>query len=266
MNSHLERTLLFIHGNSHSARSFNAQLNSETLKDFRLISVDLPGHGDSSKEGNYTLKNLGFMISEFIKNLDLTNIIIVGHSLGGHVAINTLKYFNPDGLFLFGTPPLKKPVDFSGFLDNPKAQALRETNPNAAAIDSLMEELNYSGEIKKRSIEDFHKTDSRFRLEILSTVVANTHEDEIELIRSFYGDVIFLLVSKESLINNDYIRHEFSHEFSSVQIKEIHAGHSPQIEVSAEFDEALLGFANQVFEKKYVLNNIDLKQTESRLW
>ncbi|AUN98312.1 alpha/beta hydrolase [Bacteriovorax stolpii] len=265
-NESQERTLLFIHGNSHSLRSFSNQMDSDELKNFRLIFVDLPGHGESSKEGTYSLRQFGIIISEFIQALRLNNIILIGHSLGGHVAINVLKNFNPDGLFLFGTPPLKKPFDVSAFTGNTNGVALTLENPTAAEIELLMTELNYTGAQKTLATEDFLKSDPRFRTGILADVISNIHEDEINLINSFYGDVMFLVASKESLINNDYIRREFSSELTNTQIKEIDAGHSPQIERGVVFNKMLSDFAKNVFEKKYILNNVNTKQHESQLW
>lgn len=265
-NEQEERTLLFLHGNSHSLKSFSHQIDSDLLKDFRLIFVDLPGHGDSSKGGTYSLKGFGIIISEFINTLGLTNIILVGHSLGGHVAINVLKNFNPDALFVFGTPPLKKPFDITSFASNPNAAALTKSNPTEAEIEALMNELKYSGEQRARAVSDFLKTDPQFRIDIMADVTSNIHADEINLINSFYGDVMFLVASNEGLINNDYIRREFSGEVSTAQIKEIESGHSPQVERGVLFNEILLDFANKVFDKKYNLNNIVPKQHESQLW
>ena len=265
-NEEQERALLFLHGNSHSLKSFSQQMDSDLLKNFRLIFVDLPGHGDSSRGGPYNLKSFGIIISEFINALGLNNIILIGHSLGGHVAINVLKNFNPDALFLFGTPPIKKPFDITSFVANPNTVALSKVNPTEAEIDSLMNELRYSGDDKTRGISDFLRTDPQIRIDILGDVISNIHEDEVNLINSFYGDVMFLVASNDGLINNDYIRREFSGGVTTLQIKEIESGHSPQIEKGVLFNETLLEFATNVFDKKYNLNNIIPKQHESQLW
>ncbi len=261
-NESQERTLLFIHGNSHSLKSFSAQMNALELQNFRLIAVDLPGHGDSSKEGPYSLKQFGLLLSEFINTLGLNNILLIGHSLGGHVAINVLKHIQPDGLFLFAAPPLKKPFDSTAFIANPNGIALSLETPTPAQVELLMDELSYSGAQKNQATEDFLKTDPRFRTDILNDVISNIHEDEINLINSFYGDVMFLVASKESLINNNYIRNLLR----NIQIEEIEAGHSPQIEKAAMFNEVVANFANKVFEKKYLLNNVKINQYESHSW
>ena len=49
-------------------------------------------------------------------------------------------------------------------------------------------------------------------------------------------------------------------------MKEIDAGHSPQIERGVVFNKMLSDFAKNVFEKKYILNNVNTKQHESQLW
>ena len=55
----------------------------------RVISLDLVGNGFSEKplgNFNYSLQNQGKIVSEFIETLELSNTILVGHSMGGVVA------------------------------------------------------------------------------------------------------------------------------------------------------------------------------------
>ncbi len=53
-----------------------------------LITVDLYGHGNNIKIPNdISIKQTAKMISEEIREKELSNIIIVGHSLGGLIAI-----------------------------------------------------------------------------------------------------------------------------------------------------------------------------------
>ncbi|RLA00888.1 MAG: alpha/beta hydrolase, partial [Gammaproteobacteria bacterium] len=47
-----ETCLLFIHGNSSSKSVFSKQLSSDLAKKYRLIALDLPGHGDSDNALN----------------------------------------------------------------------------------------------------------------------------------------------------------------------------------------------------------------------
>ena len=84
-----ERTIIFIHGLGSYLQAWIR--NVEGLKDnFRCISIDLPGYGKSSKQphsGQMTL--YASVISEFAKELDLGEVILAGHSMGGQISITT---------------------------------------------------------------------------------------------------------------------------------------------------------------------------------
>lgn len=55
--------------------------------DYGVIVVDLAGCGESSKniEGSYSLKNHAFMLTELIKHLNLKNVNLVCHDVGGGI-------------------------------------------------------------------------------------------------------------------------------------------------------------------------------------
>lgn len=67
----------------------NWQLNQPVLaKDRAVYALDLPGHGESTKEiGSGDLASLSAPIIRFMDALDLTRVHLVGHSLGGGVAL-----------------------------------------------------------------------------------------------------------------------------------------------------------------------------------
>ena len=69
-NGDRSNAIIFLHGNSHSHRIFHNQLNDQRFSDFRIISVDLPGHGDSAPLDNYSLIDLSKFIAQFIKILN----------------------------------------------------------------------------------------------------------------------------------------------------------------------------------------------------
>lgn len=245
--------LLFLHGNSHSLNTFSHQMSSPKLQNFRLIFVDMPGHGDSFKSQDYSLTKMAKSIYDFMSAMECDNIIIVGHSLGGHVAINMLKYLAPAGLFLFGTPPLKNPFAAEAFLPNNNAIALGKTEASFEEIEMLVNEMNYRDEQKQTAMADYLRTDSTFRQVIFTDIIAGSHSNECDLIKSFDGEVKFLLATKDSLINNNYILNEFSS--SGQEFAEIEAGHSPHVEMPDLFNKNLSEFSIKVFNNRN-LNNI----------
>jgi len=60
------------------------------LNETNVIAVDLPGMGDSDFRNNYSIKDFGKCIFSIIDKekigMNIENIYIVGHSLGGQVA------------------------------------------------------------------------------------------------------------------------------------------------------------------------------------
>ena len=55
---------------------------------YRTIAVDLPGHGEASVEREtWTVSGYGEDVAGLIEDLDLTNVVLVGHSMGGPVSL-----------------------------------------------------------------------------------------------------------------------------------------------------------------------------------
>tara|TARA_R110002051_G_scaffold189646_1_gene258871 strand:- start:315 stop:1166 length:852 start_codon:yes stop_codon:yes gene_type:complete len=100
--------VLFIHGNSGCRQYFRKQMGSPLFAGCRLIAFDLPGHGESADatdpQRTYTRSGLADLTMELLHLLGVDNAAIVGHSLGGEVAIELLgKSTIPAGIFLMGT-------------------------------------------------------------------------------------------------------------------------------------------------------------------
>ena len=85
-------------------------------KNSNVIALDLPGMGDSDHRESYTMSNFGDAITDIIEkeksNLDVEKILIVGHSLGGHLAgyVSTVKKELIQGLIIIDT--FIKPPDY----------------------------------------------------------------------------------------------------------------------------------------------------------
>lgn len=247
LNSEKEETLIFIHGNSHAKNSFDSQLNNQLFKNFRLIALDLPGHGESDKASEYSLPLFSSVLNELINKLSLKSFILVGHSLGGHVALHALNFLKPSGLFLYGTPMLKRPIDFSIFLPNEKAAALSKEVSDDYEIEQLLSEFNYEGDEREKAKSNFLKTDPKVRTEILVSVANENYSDECVLLGKFEGKIKVLVSRNETLVNNKYIEQVLSDLEKNKVICTIDGGHSPHVQKSEDFNSLLFGFANDVF-------------------
>jgi pimeloyl-ACP methyl ester carboxylesterase len=79
--------LLLIHGYSSSLETWEPWV--ERLGDeYRLISIDLPGHGLTSAPADYapSIENFSALVEDFAEAQGLTQFAIAGNSMGGNVA------------------------------------------------------------------------------------------------------------------------------------------------------------------------------------
>jgi pimeloyl-ACP methyl ester carboxylesterase len=106
-----ETTLLFIHGLANYIPVYQYNI-PELSKHFQCIAIDLPGNGLSSRNDYpFTMSFYAESVARFIKQKGLSKVVIIGHSMGGHVSLMlTLRYpelvsnvvlFAPSGLELF---------------------------------------------------------------------------------------------------------------------------------------------------------------------
>jgi pimeloyl-ACP methyl ester carboxylesterase len=78
--------------------------------DFRLIRIDLLGHGGSQKpDGGYSMEHQARQVALALSTLHVRHAIVAGHSMGGVVAtaLAELKPSLIDGLILVDTPSNK---------------------------------------------------------------------------------------------------------------------------------------------------------------
>lgn len=77
-------TMLLVHGMRDLAWSMDSI--AQAFRDrYRVVSLDLRGHGDSQKPGVYTMQHLTADLFGAVRALELDRCVLVGHSLGGQV-------------------------------------------------------------------------------------------------------------------------------------------------------------------------------------
>src|SRR2546423_6808292 len=84
-----EITLLFVHGSFINKEYWKDQIINFSKK-YLVVAPDLAGHGKSGRSrSNWTIEEFGRDIVELIRQLKLSNIILIGHSLGGDIILET---------------------------------------------------------------------------------------------------------------------------------------------------------------------------------
>lgn len=77
------RPLLFSHSWALNGDVWNYQIPSLTERGFRCVTFDRRGHGRSDRPGNgYDLDTFADDLADLIEHLDLSDLVLVGHSFG----------------------------------------------------------------------------------------------------------------------------------------------------------------------------------------
>ncbi len=234
-----ELALIFIHGNSHSLRTFRHQLADESLSVFRLIAFDLPGHGLSSPAANYDMNLFVNVLKDLIARLKVNKYILVGHSLGGHIAVQALSQLTPLGLFLFGAPPLKKPLDMNAFLPHKDLGLLFKNDLSYQEVTNLIKSFYKNRIITDLDISELQKTDSNFRESMAKSFGEGKYQDECELLRTYKGLKTYLIGTHDTLINGEFIKAHIN------TVQEIPSPHNMHIENAVDFNQLLIKFCHQ---------------------
>ncbi|MEM0998377.1 MAG: alpha/beta hydrolase [Bacteroidota bacterium] len=83
------RTLLFLHGWCINLSYWQAQID-HFRTDYRVVAVDLPGFGASRVErSTWSIEAMATDLKQLIEALDLTQVVIVGHSMSGELGLET---------------------------------------------------------------------------------------------------------------------------------------------------------------------------------
>ncbi len=87
-NSESENTILLLHGFGGSATNWLKTIPLLADEGYRVVAVDLKGFGFSEKrvDVDYSHPSQIEFLDSFVEQLELRNITLVGHSMGGNVA------------------------------------------------------------------------------------------------------------------------------------------------------------------------------------
>lgn len=82
-----EPAIVFVHCWSCNRHFWDAQFD-DLARDYRVVRLDLAGHGESDRErSEHTMSKFGGDVAHVVRELDLQHVVLVGHSMGGPVAV-----------------------------------------------------------------------------------------------------------------------------------------------------------------------------------
>lgn len=251
--------VLFIHGHCANKDFFFRQFDSPLLASFRLIGIDLPGYGESSKPANpektYSFPGFAEAVAEAVDRYGLRNLVVVGWSLGGHVALElTSRLKQLKGLLITGTPPIEiSPEGLGkGFkIANPKILACfgkGNLTYDEAELFATVCGYDYSEE-KKFIVEAILQTDEGAKTIYPSSILKGIGKNQVTIVEEWPHPIAVVAGEDDAGINNDYIIHDV--KFRNLWKGKVHliphAGHAVHMDHPEEFNKILKAFLDAIF-------------------
>lgn len=175
---------VLVHGNSSSVRCWDKQFESKLSSCFKLVAVDLPGHGLSgvSKDPkqSYSLPGMAEYLIKLLAAIEIKEAVYVGWSLGGHILLEALDRLpQPLGVMLVGCPPTNDALE--GFMHIPSAAM--QSSPTEKDLSSHLLSLVTCVEGRAEFEQDFARTDPLFRPHLFASIKQGNFKDEVSIAR-----------------------------------------------------------------------------------
>lgn len=249
-----EQSILLVHGNSSSSDVFKHQLQGDLVKTYDVIALDLPGHGASDAlDGpeNYSIPAYATYVSEFAKALGLIEPVVVGWSLGGHIALEMHNMaIGAKGFMIYGTPPLAFPPDMeNAFLPNPAMASAFAPEIDQAAATAFANAFFAPGVTASNSpfISDILATDGNARAGMAASIAPGGYQDEVEIVANLSVPLAIVHGEQEQLVNGQFYDTLTMPTLWRQSVQVIgDAGHAPHWEQPAAFDQLVSAFAEDL--------------------
>lgn len=183
------KPIVFIHGWTCNRHFFEDQV--EALRDeYRVISFDLRGHGDSeTPENGLTMERMARDVHELIESLDLAPVSLVGWSMGMHIICDYVDQFGCDALdrvvFLDMSPKIVTDEEWDlglygefGYADSQELLEVFTVGWDRVAADVVPDLFDtISGEELEWIIDQSKKTKTRVVVNMWVAMIAQDYRD-----------------------------------------------------------------------------------------
>ena len=209
---------------------------SELSKSHQVITIDLLGHGNSGCiDKTHSMSLMAVTVNEVLKSLDIEKTSIIGHSMGGYVAlafaekypekINDLCLINST-FFADDLERKKLRLRAINMAENHYESIARMSFMNLFSEES---KLNFKTEIQealalalKTTVEGFIAAQDGMRL----------RPDRFEVFKKIKGKKLIIIGKKDLIINHSKIKSKV--EGTDISIVELSQGHMSHIENKSE--------------------------------
>lgn len=231
-NPHSTITLVFLHYFGGSSRAW-----SEVIKllasERTCVAPDLSGFGDSDAPmNNYTVSDYADDISALVTTMDIKSYVLIGHSMGGKIALS-LAARQPSGLqslvLLAPSPPTPEPI-----ADDERARLLTTYGDRRAAEKTVRKitARPLAATIFERTVEDYlQSSESAWR----AWLEGGSREDISAKMGRINVPVIIAAGGMDESLTEELLRREVVRRIAGARLTVLpEAGHLLPLEAPAD--------------------------------
>jgi pimeloyl-ACP methyl ester carboxylesterase len=244
-----DTALIFLHGWCGDREYWKHQVGPFAA-DYRVVTLDQAGHGESGKDRKvWTVESLAGDVEAVVKALNLKRVILVGHSMGGHVSLLAAKRMPGTVVAVIGADTLQD-------ADKEMPAEMRKQFMEAFEKDfkgtmrgglGMMVHEKSDADLKKWLIDRAEAQDPKMALGLMRDLMSldlkkllKEAKVPVRCINSGGGYAFFTATSVEN--NKKYA------DFNAVTIADV--GHYPMLERPEEFNKKLREVLKEVGGKK----------------
>lgn len=210
----------------------------------RVITIDLLGHGESDSLGYvHSMEDNAAAVQEVLNNLKISKASIVGHSMGGYVALAFAELF-PDNISKLVLLNSTSKEDSAEKKLN-RTRAIKAVKQNYVAFVSLAIANLFSEKNRTKLVDEIEKVKTQALKTPLQGIVASLEgmkirKDRETLLHQNLFPVLLILGKKDPVLN--YEENIAQIEDTTAELVSFEDGHMSQIENKEELKVILLDF------------------------
>ena len=203
--------VLLVHGNSTSKEVFRRLTDGPLGETYRLIAIDLPGHGGSEDARDpartYSLPGYAAAAVEVLDSLNVRQAAVFGWSLGGHIVLEMMPHFpGLVGLMISGAPPVRPGLlgMLAGFKVMSDLRFFSKETLTASDIERCAKTA-FGAQAEPAFVAAIRRTDGRARKLLSRSMMAGRAADEKALVEHSPVPIGIINGAADPMVNVRYV-------------------------------------------------------------
>jgi pimeloyl-ACP methyl ester carboxylesterase len=248
------RPVVFLHGNSSNKTVWARQIDLVRSCGRAVLAPDLPGHGKSENSATpgttYSFPGYAFVIGCLLDTMELSEVDVVGWSLGGHIGLELLATDDRiRSLLIVGTPPARpcaEALDQAFYADEDMQLAGKGEFTDIDALAYGMRMMGGREYLAPALLADIKRTDGNARKFMFTNALAGVGTDQRQTVETIDKPLCVVHGELDPFVKLEYLR---SLRYRALWNDRVHvirgAGHAPHWQCPDAFNRILLSFLDR---------------------